>query len=468
MPRPRSHRYEKSPTGSTRFRSPSLASPKHSARKPRAHRSAWASQEPRLAAPMKPRPPFTSAAPKRSRTSQNTRAPPPESSSACTTNHGVLVVRIEDDGRGFDPAQTPDGAGLRNIRERVQTLDGTLRLTSTPGHGTVLTISLPWPPRQSTTDPQARPPAEDGRTAARADGGPYAVTYATPALRRSCPPSRLTRRSRSKAFVGLLVVVAVIGVVVSIAAWCFLEAIFQIQQELYVHLPHAVGYQNGPPKWWSLPVLAVGALIVALAITRLPGDGGHIPAKGLSTGGPSGPDIVPGVLLAGPGDDRLRAGARAGGPADRVGRGSRGRDDQPGSPRHAAAGADAGRGRRELRRDVVHLRLPADRGGDPDRGDRDRRPQAPAPAGPRTAGGRNRVARVARNRVVVGAEHARLRARPASAVRARPPDGRSVRVDDRVGDRRRGRYKLCDARRSAHAIDSSLAGKCCCSCRRSD
>ena len=104
---------------------------------------------------------------------------------------------------------------------------------------------------------------------------------------------------RSKQFVGLLAVVAVIGVVVSIAAWCLLEAIFQIQQELYVHLPHAVGYQNGPPKWWSLPVLAVGALIVALAITRLPGDGGHIPAKGLSAGGPSGPDIVPGVLLAG-------------------------------------------------------------------------------------------------------------------------------------------------------------------------
>ena len=143
----------------------------------------------------------------------------------------------------------------------------------------------------------------------------------------------------SRAYVGLLVVVALIGVVVSIAAWCFLEAIFQIQQELYVHLPHAVGYQNGPPKWWSLPVLAVGALIVAVAITRLPGDGGHIPAKGLSAGGPSGPDVVPGVAPRGPGDDRVRAGARAGGPADRVGRGSRRRHDEPGSPRHAAAGA---------------------------------------------------------------------------------------------------------------------------------
>ena len=104
---------------------------------------------------------------------------------------------------------------------------------------------------------------------------------------------------RSRAYVGLLAVVAVVGVVVSIVAWAFLEAIFQIQQELYVHLPHAVGYQNGPPKWWSLPVLAVGGLIVALAITRFPGDGGHVPAKGLSAGGPSGPAVVPGVLLAG-------------------------------------------------------------------------------------------------------------------------------------------------------------------------
>ena len=94
-------------------------------------------------------------------------------------------------------------------------------------------------------------------------------------------------------------VVAVIGVLVSIAAWCFLEGTYQIQQELYVHLPHAVGYQNGPPKWWSLPVLAVGALLVALAITRLPGNGGHIPAQGPVDRRPVGPGLVPGVVLAG-------------------------------------------------------------------------------------------------------------------------------------------------------------------------
>jgi H+/Cl- antiporter ClcA len=104
---------------------------------------------------------------------------------------------------------------------------------------------------------------------------------------------------RSRRYVVLLVLVAILGVVVSLAAWCFLEAIHQLQNELYTHLPHALGYQNGPPKWWPLPVLAVGALIIALAITRLPGAGGHIPAEGLSTSGMPGPDALPGVLLAG-------------------------------------------------------------------------------------------------------------------------------------------------------------------------
>lgn len=104
---------------------------------------------------------------------------------------------------------------------------------------------------------------------------------------------------RSKSYVALLVVVAVIGVLVSLAAWCFLEGIHQTQQELYTHLPDAFGYEHGAPKWWPLPVLAIGALIVAVAIRRLPGNGGHIPAEGLSAGGPSGPGVLPGVIIAG-------------------------------------------------------------------------------------------------------------------------------------------------------------------------
>ena len=104
---------------------------------------------------------------------------------------------------------------------------------------------------------------------------------------------------RSRPYVVLLVVSAVIGVIVSLASWCYLELVFQLQQELFKHLPHALGYEQGPPLWWSLPVLAVGALIVALAIMRLPGDGGHVPAKGLGTGGLTNPIDLPGIVLAG-------------------------------------------------------------------------------------------------------------------------------------------------------------------------
>lgn len=104
----------------------------------------------------------------------------------------------------------------------------------------------------------------------------------------------------SRPYIVLLVIAAVVGVIVSLAAWCFLELIHQLQQELYTHLPHALGYASGPPLWWSLPILGVAGLIVALAITRLPGEGGHLPARGLAAGGgPALPVNLPGVVLAG-------------------------------------------------------------------------------------------------------------------------------------------------------------------------
>jgi hypothetical protein len=108
---------------------------------------------------------------------------------------------------------------------------------------------------------------------------------------------QVAQTMRSKQYVGLLVVVALIGVVASLAAWCFLELIYQIQRELFTHPPNALGYDHGPPLWWYLPVLGIAGLIVALAITRLPGSGGHLPAKGLAAGGPMTPaDLHPAGL----------------------------------------------------------------------------------------------------------------------------------------------------------------------------
>jgi H+/Cl- antiporter ClcA len=112
-------------------------------------------------------------------------------------------------------------------------------------------------------------------------------------------PEQVNATIESRAFVALLAIAAVVGVVVSLAAWCFLELINQIQRGVFVHLPSDLGYHNGPPLWWSLPVLAIAGLIVAFAIERLPGRGGHVPAHGLVAGrGPTMPNELPGITLA--------------------------------------------------------------------------------------------------------------------------------------------------------------------------
>ena len=103
---------------------------------------------------------------------------------------------------------------------------------------------------------------------------------------------------RSRAFVAVLVLAAVVGVVASLAAWCFLELVFYMQQWVFTDIPKDLGFDKGPPLWWYLPVLAFAGLVVAFAIARLPGRGGHVPAEGLSAS-PTQPIDLPGVLLAG-------------------------------------------------------------------------------------------------------------------------------------------------------------------------
>jgi PAS domain S-box-containing protein len=54
---------------------------------------------------------------------------------------GAVDLRIRDDGRGFDPEQTPPGHyGLSMMRERATAVGATLSITSQPGHGTEIII----------------------------------------------------------------------------------------------------------------------------------------------------------------------------------------------------------------------------------------------------------------------------------------------------------------------------------------
>jgi H+/Cl- antiporter ClcA len=101
---------------------------------------------------------------------------------------------------------------------------------------------------------------------------------------------------RSKEYRGLLVIAALLGLVVSAAAWAFLELVHVIQEGVYDELPTALGFDELPWWWPVAPLLLAGAL-TGFAIERLPGRGGHLPYAGVSAGGTQPADL-PGILLA--------------------------------------------------------------------------------------------------------------------------------------------------------------------------
>jgi len=70
------------------------------------------------------------------------------SAAGCVTveiveNGETLQVRIEDDGRGFDPNAPTEGFGLLGMRERATLAGGELELRSAPGTGTTIVATIP-------------------------------------------------------------------------------------------------------------------------------------------------------------------------------------------------------------------------------------------------------------------------------------------------------------------------------------
>ena len=55
---------------------------------------------------------------------------------------GQLVIKVEDDGSGFEPAGVKK-SGLRGLEDRISALGGHVEVTSRPGHGTELRAYLP-------------------------------------------------------------------------------------------------------------------------------------------------------------------------------------------------------------------------------------------------------------------------------------------------------------------------------------
>ena len=102
---------------------------------------------------------------------------------------------------------------------------------------------------------------------------------------------------RSKGYLRLLFLAALLGVPISAAAYGFLALVNYLQPEVFKHLPDGLGFHGAPP-WWPLPMLVIAGLISAPVIKYLPGKGGHSPADGFKVHGPPTPPELPGVLLA--------------------------------------------------------------------------------------------------------------------------------------------------------------------------
>lgn len=55
-----------------------------------------------------------------------------------------LQIRVMDEGRGFDPGMHYEGAGLKNVRSRVETLGGRIRIDGNRPAGTDIFIEIPY------------------------------------------------------------------------------------------------------------------------------------------------------------------------------------------------------------------------------------------------------------------------------------------------------------------------------------
>lgn len=100
-------------------------------------------------------------------------------------------------------------------------------------------------------------------------------------------PARYTR---------LLVLAALVGVPAAVIALLFTSAAHGLEHLLWHDLADALG-EDQPPWWLVLALPALGGALVALAIERLPGHGGHPPLDGVALDAPT-PLQVPSIALA--------------------------------------------------------------------------------------------------------------------------------------------------------------------------
>lgn len=134
-------------------------------------------------------------------------------------------------------------------------------------------------PAPTVTGPGSEDPA-----VATGDGGPGPPGAAAPDV------------LYSQGYLTLLVTAALLGIPLSLVAFAFLAAVHALERVVWHDLPQALGHAE-PPAWWPILTIGLAGLLVALAVTHLPGHGGHVPVEGLGAGA-TPPAALPGVLLA--------------------------------------------------------------------------------------------------------------------------------------------------------------------------
>jgi H+/Cl- antiporter ClcA len=123
------------------------------------------------------------------------------------------------------------------------------------------------------------------------------MTDAATSPEKTPAPADPTKLLKSRSYLALLVLGAVLGVPVATVAYFFLEAVGKVQTEIFSDLPTALGF-HGEPIWWPLPWLALSGVLVGLAIRYLPGTSGHEPSEGFKAGGPVAPIDLFGIIAA--------------------------------------------------------------------------------------------------------------------------------------------------------------------------
>src|SRR4051794_12009001 len=146
--------------------------------------------------------------------------------------------------------------------------------------------------------PKGGPVADDSPV----DGAPVDASPAEPGATGPAPAgpgtADATALLRSRRYLRLLVIAAVLGVPISAAAYWFLVVTGVLQRWLYQSVPGELGLDT-VPAWWPLPLLGAGGVLVGLIIHFVPGRGGESPLDGFHPGsGTPAPLPLLGIALA--------------------------------------------------------------------------------------------------------------------------------------------------------------------------